>query len=73
LKKKGSIDVGTVVTLSRFRSRGKRKSGGDEAGEIVVIPPRGLPPEVLIPGQAAHRFRDNVAHLFRLIVARHSD
>jgi len=28
---------------------------------------------LLIPGQAAHLFRDDAAHLFRLIVARHSD
>jgi hypothetical protein len=28
---------------------------------------------VLIPEQAAHRFRDDAAHLFRLIAARHSD
>jgi hypothetical protein len=26
-----------------------------------------------IPEQVAHRFRDDAAHLFRLIVARHSD
>jgi transposase-like protein len=30
-------------------------------------------PGLLIPGQAAHRFRDDGAHPFRLIVARHSD
>jgi hypothetical protein len=30
-------------------------------------------PAVLIPGQAAHLFRDDAAHPFRLIVARHSD
>jgi hypothetical protein len=42
---------------------------------------RGLPAAVelnqksvlLIPEQAAHRFRDDAARLFRLIVARHSD
>jgi hypothetical protein len=39
---------------------------------------RGGPPNVwrwsvLIPGQAAHLFRDDAAHPFRLIVARHSD
>jgi hypothetical protein len=28
---------------------------------------------VLIPEQAAHRFRDDAARLFRLIAARHSD
>jgi hypothetical protein len=28
---------------------------------------------LLIPEQAAHRFRDDAAHLFRLIAARHSD
>jgi hypothetical protein len=28
---------------------------------------------MLIPGQAAHLFRDDAAHPFRLIVARHSD
>jgi hypothetical protein len=28
---------------------------------------------LLIPGQAAHLFRDDAAHPFRLIVARHSD
>jgi len=28
---------------------------------------------LLIPEQAAHRFRDDAAHPFRLIVARHSD
>jgi hypothetical protein len=31
------------------------------------------PNDVLIPGQAAHRFRDDVAYPFRLIAARHSD
>jgi hypothetical protein len=30
-------------------------------------------PRMLIPEQAAHRFRDDAAHLFRLIAARHSD
>jgi len=28
---------------------------------------------MLIPEQVARRFRDDAAHLFRLIVARHSD
>jgi hypothetical protein len=28
---------------------------------------------LLIPEQAAHRFRDDAARLFRLIAARHSD
>ena len=28
---------------------------------------------VLIPEQVAHLFQDDAAHLFRLIVARHSD
>jgi hypothetical protein len=30
-------------------------------------------PRLQIPEQAAHRFRDDAAHLFRLIAARHSD
>jgi transposase len=30
-------------------------------------------PKMRIPEQVAHRFRDDAAHLFRLIVARHSD
>jgi hypothetical protein len=34
---------------------------------------RGLVAELLIPEQAAHRFRDDAAHPFRLIAARRSD
>ncbi|OPH81485.1 hypothetical protein [Nitrobacter vulgaris] len=30
-------------------------------------------PWLLIPEQAAHLFQDDAAHLFRLIVAQHSD
>jgi hypothetical protein len=33
----------------------------------------GADDELLIPEQAAHLFRDDAAHPFRLIVARHSD
>jgi hypothetical protein len=40
--------------------------------ECHLIAKRGRLP-VLIPEQAAHRFRDDAAHPFRLIVARHSD
>jgi hypothetical protein len=32
-----------------------------------------LPTTLLIPEQAAHRFRDDAAHPFRLIAARRSD
>jgi hypothetical protein len=35
--------------------------------------PDGLGHQLLIPEQAAHLFRDDAAHPFRLIVARHSD
>jgi hypothetical protein len=40
---------------------------------VTIAGMTGFIVKVLIPGQAAHRFRDDVAYPFRLIAARHSD